>query len=243
MSKDLVHPVTKMVLPKALRGIENGKLTKDMLVKLDFGGVLYKDAAIAFNALYQAAKAAGFELMNIGDFRPYERQLEMFKDRYSEKDLGRKPQITRNWNGKTFYLKPGKSPSGTPGTSNHGLGLAIDVGLKVKGKLANLSSSPQAYRWMCENAPSYGFYLQGAPTRPDGKPNPEYEAWHWQYCLGDKVPPALKGATPTPVATVAEQVPAKPRAAARAEKKQDRQAKKAARLNKKAQKLENKKKK
>jgi D-alanyl-D-alanine dipeptidase len=242
MSKELIHPVTKMVLPKDLQKIENGKLTKEMLVKLDFGGVLYKDAAVAFNALYKAAKAAGYELMNIGDFRPYERQLEMFKDRYSEKDLGRNPQITRTWNGKTFYLKPGKSPSGVPGTSNHGLGLAIDVGLRVNGKLATLSSSPRAYRWMCENAPSYGFYLQGAPTRPDGKPNPEYEAWHWQYCVGDKVPPALKGSSISNIPTVADQTPDSARAAAKEERIAQRQANRAAKLNIKTQKIENKKK-
>lgn len=44
---------------------------------------------------------------------------------------------------------------------------------------------------MCQNAPSYGFFLQGTPKRADGSANPEYEAWHWQYCLGDTTPPAL----------------------------------------------------
>jgi hypothetical protein len=26
----------------------------------------------------------------------------------------------------------------------------------------------------------YPFYLQGKPTLPNGKKNPEFEAWHWQ---------------------------------------------------------------
>ena len=61
-------------------------------------------------------------------------------------------------------------------------GLAIDLNMQ----------DAKRYKWMCENAPKYGFYLQGEPTK-NGKPNPEYEAWHWQYCLGDSVPPALAG--------------------------------------------------
>lgn len=55
---------------------------------------------------------------------------------------------------------------------------------------------------MCENAPRFGFYLQGAPTK-DGKPNPEYEAWHWQYCLGDKQPPYLSESAQPAVASAA----------------------------------------
>lgn len=64
------------------------------------------------------------------------------------------------------------------------------------------------YKWMCENAPKYGFYLQGAPTKADGKPNPEYEAWHWQYCIGDKEPEAFAGgAAPAAAAGDIEEVP------------------------------------
>ena len=72
---------------------------------------------------------------------------------------------------------------------------------------------------MCENAPNYGFYLQGAPTKADGKANPEYEAWHWQYCIGDKPAPALSGtasavvAAPAPVAPAAPAAPAPEKAA------------------------------
>jgi peptidoglycan hydrolase-like protein with peptidoglycan-binding domain len=67
---------------------------------------------------------------------------------------------------------------------------------------------------MCENAPRFGFYLQGAPTK-DGKPNPEYEAWHWQYCIGDKQPPYLSegAASAAAPAAAAASTPAGPRPA------------------------------
>lgn len=189
------HPVAKMILPKEVEKVGNGKLTEKMKKKVKCGGVMWTNAADAFNAMYDAALAAGHKLRNIGDYRPVEQQLSMFKERYSEKPTGRKPEITRNYNGKTWYLKKGMAPSGTPGTSNHGFGLAIDIAVDNKGKIVSIAGT-KAYQWMCENAPSYGFYLQGAPTKPDGKPNPEYEAWHWQYCIGDKVAPALSGAAP-----------------------------------------------
>jgi LAS superfamily LD-carboxypeptidase LdcB len=130
-------------------------------------------AAVAFNLMHAEAKKAGIKLQNIGDYRPYSEQLAMFNDRYMDKETGRVPTVTRKWQGKTWYLKKGKSPSGVPGTSNHGLGLAMDINVQ-DGKVG---------KWLCENAPKYGFYLQGSDPK-----SPEFELWHWQYCVGDKVP-------------------------------------------------------
>jgi D-alanyl-D-alanine dipeptidase len=207
------HPVAKMVLPKEVEKVGNGKLTDKMMKKVKCGGVMWSGAADAFNAMYDAALAAGHKLRNIGDYRPFDGQLSMFMDRYDQKATGRKPEITRTYQGKTWYLKKGKSPSGTPGTSNHGFGLAIDLAIDAKGKIANIGGT-KAYDWMCENAPNYGFYLQGAPTKADGKANPEYEAWHWQYCIGDKPAPALSGAAPAVAPAPAPVAPAAPAAPA-----------------------------
>lgn len=167
------YPYKKMTLPKEVANAENGKLPKEDLSKIDIGGQMWHWAAFCFNMMCDAAKKDKITFKNIGDYRPYERQLSMFQDRYSEKDEGRKPQVTRTWNGKKYFLKKGKSPSSTPGTSNHGLGLAIDIDVH-DGKVA---------AWLCKNAPTYGFYLQGSDPK-----SPEFELWHWQYCNGDKLP-------------------------------------------------------
>lgn len=188
------YPYKKMTLPKEVEKIGNGNLTPAMLKKVKTGGQMWTEAAESFNKLYDAATAAGFKLRNVGDFRPFADQLSMFKDRYSEKDLGRKPQVTRKYQDKTWYLKPGKAPSSTPGNSNHGFGLAIDLGYEVKGQLTSMGG--KCLDWMCENAPKYGFYLQGSDPA-----SPEFEAWHWQYVCGD-TPPAIVsgGETPQPAA-------------------------------------------
>jgi len=173
------YPYKKMVLPKELVGMkdETGKLTVEQLKEAPNGAKFWKWAGIAFSQMFNDAKDAGINLQNIGDYRSYEQQLAMFKERYSTKDEGRKPQVTRTWDGKTWYLKPKMSPSSSPGKSNHGLGLAIDINV----------TKPEVLNWLCENAPKYGFYLQS-----DDPSSPEFENWHWQYVEGDNTPAAVK---------------------------------------------------
>lgn len=168
--KPLGYPVKKVVVPAALKTVPNGKLPPKMLKPVKCGGQLYTTAADAFNRMWAAAKADGITLSNQGDYRPYSAQLALFKQRYTLKDLGRKPRVTRRFEGQTWYLRPGVAPCAVPGTSNHGLGLAIDLDTRAA----------KTFDWLRRNAPKYGFYLQGKPTRPDGTPNPEYEPWHWQ---------------------------------------------------------------
>lgn len=59
----------------------------------------------------------------------------------------------------------------TPGTSNHGWGLALDLGGGI-----NRFNTPQ-YNWMKANGPTYGWY-HPAWAEP-GRSTPE--PWHWEY--------------------------------------------------------------
>lgn len=61
-----------------------------------------------------------------------------------------------------------------PGTSEHELGLAVDI------NAADASSQEQVYSWLLKNAYKYGFILR----YPDGKEDItgiEYEPWHYRY--------------------------------------------------------------
>jgi hypothetical protein len=175
------YPYKKLVLPTALKSQINGKLEAGTLAKIAIGGHMWTGAARAFNAMNKKAVADGIKLINIGDYRSYQGQLAMFKDRYALTDGGRVPQVTRTFGGKTWYLKKGKSPSAAPDPtgkkgSNHGWGLAIDLNV----------TNPKVAEWLCANAPTYGFYLQGSDPK-----SREFELWHWQYVLGDVVPKVL----------------------------------------------------
>lgn len=62
-----------------------------------------------------------------------------------------------------------------PGTSEHELGLAVDINA-VEGK----SDSEEVYSWLAENAYRYGFIMRYPEDKTDitGK---DYEPWHYRY--------------------------------------------------------------
>ena len=160
------YPYKKLVVPAALQGVPNGKLSGKILRPVKCGGQMWEGAAEAFDRMYDQATQSGIKLRNIGDYRSFDAQLGLFMQRYALEDTGRVPKVTREWDGKTWILRKGMSPSSTPGKSNHGLGLAIDLDV----------TTAKVLDWLCLNAPTYGFYLQS-----DDPSSPEFEAWHWQY--------------------------------------------------------------
>jgi zinc D-Ala-D-Ala carboxypeptidase len=65
-----------------------------------------------------------------------------------------------------------------PGCSNHGLGLAVDIGGGVE------TFGTEQYNWLKENAKTYG-WTHPAFAEPDGRvPEP----WHWQSVLAPEGP-------------------------------------------------------
>ncbi len=61
-----------------------------------------------------------------------------------------------------------------PGTSEHELGLAVDINAKED------SSSEEVYSWLAENAYKYGFILR-YPYGKESITEIEYEPWHYRY--------------------------------------------------------------
>lgn len=188
------YPVMAIVMPSDLVGQPNGKLPDHLMRNLKGfpKGRLHHKAATAFNALQLHAFFQGVDLQPIGVtecYRPYERQLRLFRERYEPFDTGRKPAVTRTFEGKTYFLKKGVSPAGSPGTSNHGLGLAVDIrnasGARLKWMLGDQSipfggGSPVI---------QYGFSWEVKDPK-----NPNAESWHIRYCTGDTWTPAVEEA-------------------------------------------------
>lgn len=175
------YPVLPIVMPSDLADQKNGELKPALLRGIKApNGKLHSLAATAWNAMQLAAYFDGIELKHVGAYRPLKEQINLFNTRYSTEKTPRKPQVTRKYQGKTWYLKPGMAPAGVPATSNHGIGLAIDV---------NLSSGKQL-KWllgdgfMTSNALKYGFSWEV-------KDGPNAEAWHIRYICGDKLPQAV----------------------------------------------------
>jgi len=172
-------PVLPIIMPTDLTGQKNGYVVGAVLRTIQKpSGKLEQHAATAWNCLQLAAYFNGLTLNQSGAYRSYAQQLALFNARYSTTDMGRKPQVTRIWQGKKYYLKPGMSPCSTPGQSTHGWGLAIDA--------ANCTLGSPICNWLlgdgfmtCQ-ALRYGFTWEVSDPK-----NPNFEPWHLQYVPGD----------------------------------------------------------
>jgi len=170
-----------------LHGQRNGELDASILVTIkDHNPQRGADmtfntvAARAWVAMSAAARAAGHDLlptdMGFGTYRTLHQQEVGFRFHYTTDDPGGN-RPTKFWDGQTWFLKPRFEPAATPGQSNHGLGLAIDV--------ANLSTAPAPSdarsRWVLDNYERFGFSHEFK--------NPKTDPCHIRYFAGDEPPP------------------------------------------------------
>ncbi|MBE1874386.1 D-alanyl-D-alanine carboxypeptidase family protein [Myceligenerans sp. TRM 65318] len=129
----------------------NGQIPSNLLCDLSFapGHELRCDAALAIEDLNAAFRAAFGRNLKVNDsYRSYAEQVAVAAT------MG--------------------ALAAPPGTSNHGLGQAIDLG----GGISAFGSAE--YQWMAANAGKFG-WIHPAWAEPGGsKP----EAWHWEYKTG-----------------------------------------------------------
>lgn len=179
-------PVLPMVRPASLYGQRNGLLSASILEETPgqaggSGVLLVKPAARAWRALCAAAARDG-HVLKIGwpnsAYRPYADQERIFRDRYTTTYLPGRP--SKLWQGRRWYQRPGTAVAAVPGTSNHGWGLAVDVGEERDGDAGTESVDSGTVAWLVANEHRFGFSheLQSEP-------------WHIRYVTGDSIPPAV----------------------------------------------------
>jgi zinc D-Ala-D-Ala carboxypeptidase len=129
----------RLEAPPELAGFGNGQIPSEALAPIGVGSHrLWAPAATAFQQMSAAAAADGVTIGVTDSYRSYDSQV----------DLARR---------KGLYSQGGLAA--TPGTSNHGWGLALDLDL-----------DGQAQSWMQEHAWQYGF-VESVPREP----------WHYEY--------------------------------------------------------------
>ncbi|QGG93736.1 M15 family metallopeptidase [Actinomarinicola tropica] len=125
--------------PPELAAYGNGRVPAAALTPIGDGTHhLHAPAAQAFSRMEADARLAGIDLGIISSYRdlPTQQRLAAEKGLYSQGGL-----------------------AATPGTSNHGWGLSVDLELDAR-----------ALDWMRANGPRYGF-VEDVPREP----------WHWTY--------------------------------------------------------------
>lgn len=126
-------------VPVDLAAYGNGRIPATALSSIGVGKhALWRPAADAFKQLSAAAAADGVTIEVTDSYRTYDQQV----------DLARR---------KGLYSQGGLAAA--PGTSDHGWGRSVDLGL-----------DPRAQQWMRANGPRYGF-VEDVPREP----------WHWTF--------------------------------------------------------------
>lgn len=169
-------PTSSVTVPTVLRGASNGQLDASGLRSPDYHTStvyqLFAPVSYAMEAMHAAAEREGVKLDTTGRYRSYSRQLSLFLERYSEEPIAGRP--TKWWNGATWWQKSGVAMAATPGSSNHGLGLADDLAKDDNDDRTVESIGDAVLTWLRDNAVRFGFGLE---TR--------VEAWHWHWIGGD----------------------------------------------------------
>lgn len=133
-------------------GFENGRVNTNILVAIPWqsNSILRTDATAALIVLNDAFKTQfGYDLPINDGYRAYDEQIQA----------------------KAIY----GDEAATPGTSNHGWALAIDVGDRQHNRIGY---GDVIYQWLKANAGRFG-WAHPDWAEPDGAG--PHEAWHWEY--------------------------------------------------------------
>ena len=135
---------------KARKASANGQIpSADLCALWDSNQMLRGDAAVALSELNRNFRAAfGRDICITDSYRTLAEQRRL------------------------AYTKPGLAAS--PGTSNHGWGLAIDL-------CTSENRSQSVMSWLSENGPTFGWDNPDWARRGGSG---AYEPWHWEYVPG-----------------------------------------------------------
>lgn len=122
------------------------------------------EAAMALEEMFRAAKEEkGYTLTAVSGYRSYSQQNTIFKRKVDS--VGKKAAL--------LLVAP-------PGTSEHQLGLAMDIGCKRNSSLTASFGKTEEGKWVAENCHRFGFIIRYKEewTEITGY---SFEPWHVRY--------------------------------------------------------------
>ena len=122
-----------------------------------------EDAASALEAMFAAAKADGIRLSTVSGYRSYSKQSTLYT---------RKVQSAGTETADSLVAQPG--------SSEHQLGLAMDVSKSGSSSLNSKFAETEEGQWIAANACRYGFIVR-YPLGMESITGYSYEPWHLRY--------------------------------------------------------------
>lgn len=132
------------------------------------------DARIAedLNAMLAAARADGCQPQICSAYRSVEKQVQVFND------------TVNSWisQGSSFWDAYQRTTQevALPGTSEHGIGLAVDIVSNQYAELDAKQAETMEAQWLQEHGYEYGFILRYPPEK-QSLTGIIYEPWHYRY--------------------------------------------------------------
>ena len=169
------HPLASDFIPADLTDLVNTRGDGRAMQKMS----LY--AAKALEALFIEAKAenqltvnqkSGYPLSVMSAYRSYAYQSSLFSH-YTDNEMARSPALTRE-QAEAITV----TYSNRPGTSEHQLGLCVDMH-DLSGADVSFKNST-SYPWLSENAWKFGFILR-YPEDKVSETAVSFEPWHYRY--------------------------------------------------------------
>lgn len=128
--------------------------------------------AEAANQMLKDAEAEGLQIVMCSAYRSVERQKNLFGDKVEE-------NINK---GMSYWdaFEDARMSVAEPGTSEHALGLALDLISYHYDELDEGQEDTKEAKWLAENCHKYGFILRYPPEKTEIT-RIIYEPWHYRY--------------------------------------------------------------
>lgn len=122
--------------------------------------------------MLEAAKEDGMNIVVCSAYRSVNRQKQLFNENVAQR-------LEEQGNYWDAYAETKKSVA-VPGTSEHALGLALDLVSGNYMELDEKQAETQEAKWLKENCYKYGFILRYPPEKMEIT-GIIYEPWHYRY--------------------------------------------------------------
>lgn len=123
-------------------------------------------------AMMDDCRAVGLSPIICSSYRTYDKQEELFEQQVQE--------FINQGYGKLDAQKKAAGAVARPGTSEHELGLAIDIVDESNQRLNQYQENTAVQRWLMQNSWRYGFILRYPSDKTDIT-GIQYEPWHYRF--------------------------------------------------------------